>query len=293
MLSPVLEPSLLLAELVGVLLGDGHLTKLPQHSIIVSASTVGGTRYLAHLQSLLRTGLGQEPLVYPQKNSRCVQLRINSKPLMAELVGLGLRRGNKVKNQVGVPPWVVGHPPFSIACLRGLFDTDGSIYMQKHQRYGLCFTNKSLPLLNFFQSTCAGLGVRTSQTDDDLFVNEVSSVRTFISRVRPFKALSLGLDVLLSNLAQPSSDRLVPCPVCGQLFITHPSWARPQKFCSVACVTNHKRLLSRKPSHARFLLLLEEHDNKFSAVGRALGVSHTTVRRWLLDLPADYTKHSP
>lgn len=66
--------------------------------------------------------------------------------------------GSKVKHQVDVPSWVKKSKEFTKLCLRGLFDTDGCFYIDKHHYkdkvYYNCamnFTNRSIPILLFFR----------------------------------------------------------------------------------------------------------------------------------------------
>jgi len=76
------------------------------------------------------------------------------------LLTKGLKKGNKVKQQVDVPHWIKINKNFSKYCLRGLIDTDGCVYFHKHKtngcdclNIGLNFSNRSTPLLKFTYET--------------------------------------------------------------------------------------------------------------------------------------------
>ena len=84
---------------------------------------------------------------------------------MEHLQAIGLVRGDKVQHQVDVPGWVWKRSEYQRACLRGLMDTDGSIYRYTHDvrghRYShvaLCFTNRSQPLLRSVERMLHGDG---------------------------------------------------------------------------------------------------------------------------------------
>ena len=54
---------------------------------------------------------------------------------------------------------------YSAACLRGLMDTDGGVFLHKYRVNGkiysykkICFTNRSVPLLDFVEETLLRLG---------------------------------------------------------------------------------------------------------------------------------------
>ena len=48
------------------------------------------------------------------------------------LILIGLKEGNKVKNNVKIPEWIFSNKIFLRSVLRGLFDTDGCVY----RKYG-------------------------------------------------------------------------------------------------------------------------------------------------------------
>jgi len=39
--------------------------------------------------------------------------------------------GPKIKQNISIPPWIKNNKKYSIECLRGLFETDGSIYLDR------------------------------------------------------------------------------------------------------------------------------------------------------------------
>lgn len=83
---------------------------------------------------------------------------------------MGIDVGSKVRNQVEVPNWIKNNPDYAKKCLRGLFDTDGCFYVDKHlinkklyKNPGMNFSNRSVPLLNFFLETLYGIGLAPRQ----------------------------------------------------------------------------------------------------------------------------------
>ncbi len=80
-------------------------------------------------------------------------------------MSIGLKSGNKTTRQVDVPSWVAKNADFSRACIRGLVDTDGCVYVDRHkvkgktyESYGIAFTNASLPLLDFVENKLKEFG---------------------------------------------------------------------------------------------------------------------------------------
>jgi intein/homing endonuclease len=85
--------------------------------------------------------------------------------LVKYLHSLGLPIGNKIKQGLDIPDWIKRNQKFSLACIRGLVDTDGSIFThsykvngKKYQYKKLCFTTASEPLLHSVYETLRGRG---------------------------------------------------------------------------------------------------------------------------------------
>ncbi len=105
------------------------------------------------------------PTQHTRSHKNNITVTVSSKNLIEFLLLKGLKKGNKVRQQVGVPLWIQNDIQFSKGCLKGLIDTDGGIYYHRHQsqgykcfNIGLCFTNKSVPILIFIQRTLEQLG---------------------------------------------------------------------------------------------------------------------------------------
>jgi hypothetical protein len=88
----------------------------------------------------------------PDENA--LYLTLSSTNLVELLVSTGLCRGNKIHQQIDVPGWALVKNELARACIRGLVDTDGSLYCHGHlvrgryyQNIGLVFTSHSRPLL--------------------------------------------------------------------------------------------------------------------------------------------------
>ena len=83
-----------------------------------------------------------------------VVIRLSRVAVSEELVKLGLKYGNKVKQQVDIPGWIKISPRFAKTCIRGLWDTDGCLYEEVHRKKNieyryprLSFVSHSKPLL--------------------------------------------------------------------------------------------------------------------------------------------------
>lgn len=144
-----------LAEFIGIMLGDGSLTHF---QVVV---TLGNKEivYARYVCDLIKKLFGIEAKIGVRVTGYC-DVYIGSVRLTSYLFKMGLVR-NKVKSQVDVPVWIMTKPEYMRACLRGFFDTDGSVYKLRFgNQISLC--NASLPLLKSLQLMLLRLEYRPS-----------------------------------------------------------------------------------------------------------------------------------
>ncbi|MFA6285722.1 MAG: LAGLIDADG family homing endonuclease [Parcubacteria group bacterium] len=146
-----------LSELIGIFLGDGGISNASQITITLNKKNDRG--YSRKVKKIIENLFDIKPVIYKlssPKSKNVIRLVVSSANLVDFLEKNGIKKGSKVKNQVDVPSWIKRNLEFSKSCLRGLVDTDGGVYYHRHMsngcksfNIGLCFTNKSVPLLNF------------------------------------------------------------------------------------------------------------------------------------------------
>lgn len=151
-----------LAEFVGIMLGDGGITS---GQCMITLNREADAEYVQFVLVFLEKLFGEKPKFFIRKDSKAIVIYYNGFLLIDYLVNLGLKVGNKVKQQVDVPEWVKENKNFKIACLRGLMDTDGGVFIHKYTVNGkeyfykkICFSNRSIPLLKFVAKTLKELG---------------------------------------------------------------------------------------------------------------------------------------
>lgn len=157
-----------LAEFIGILLGDGGLSPM-QATITLNAKD--DKEYANYVVKSAERLFGISPSVRERKSDNTCSIVISRAALISFLTMQGLVIGNKVRQQVRIPSWIHTKKQYAYACARGLFDTDGSVYIDKHRHpqktylnCAMSFTNHSLPLLSFFKSTLKNIGLHPTQT---------------------------------------------------------------------------------------------------------------------------------
>lgn len=168
-----------LAEFIGIMLGDGHLTS---GQVTV---TLGNKEdeYVTYVARLIEELFKIKPKTIKLKRGYNV-VYFGSVDVVRWLISMGLVF-NKVKHQVGVPNWVFSKKNYLVNFLRGFFDTDGSVYKLK---YGIqiSFTNRSLPLLEAIQSMLISLGLNPSKISTfKVYLTKKCDVVYFFEKVNP------------------------------------------------------------------------------------------------------------
>lgn len=144
--------SVTMAEFFGIMMGDGGINNPWQATITLNA--IKDAFYAKYVIDLCRKLFGVAPAVRKRKEKKALVISLASTSVVDFLVEQGLSRGNKLKNGLRIPGWILKKPLYRKACVRGLVDTDGCLFIHKHvvsgkiyKNIGLCFTSYSPELI--------------------------------------------------------------------------------------------------------------------------------------------------
>lgn len=135
-----------LAELMGVVLGDGHIEKFPRTERLAIASNSNNigfiTRYACFVEDIFR----KKPYVGKnQKLVNCVRISIYQKCISKRL---GIPTGSRKNLDFKVPRWIWQDKEFLVRFLRGLYEAEGSFCKHKAtSTYKFLFANRNPVLL--------------------------------------------------------------------------------------------------------------------------------------------------
>lgn len=146
----------LLAELIGITLGDGNIGRYKRCLYLRIYFNPKQSQYLSEVEKLLIEFFNKKPYRYFRRDAGVEYLEISKKDIDEVLF---LKVGDKIKNKLIFPDWIWEKESFLISCLRGLFDTDGCTYLTggkykivnycSHNRYLLQDVYKALEYLGF------------------------------------------------------------------------------------------------------------------------------------------------
>lgn len=153
---PPLEKNQELAFLIGMVLGDGHIQKFSRtESLNISLGTDKPDLW-QFTERVVKNVFNKDPHVYKVKSSACMVIRLYQKKISARL---GIPEGNRGKIKIVLPQWIWGKRGCLIACVRGLYEAEGSFCVHEPTyTYKMLFSNKNDSLLNFMYTALEELG---------------------------------------------------------------------------------------------------------------------------------------
>jgi len=161
-----------LAEFIGIMLGDGGMSKT---QLCITLHHKTDLEYSRFVKILIKNLFNVTPAVYHLSKYSVNNIVVSRTELVKFLNTLGLPIGNKIRQKIDIPKWIKNNPKYTIACLRGLVDTDGCVFKHTYQVNGkfysynkLSFTTASalLRLSVFNVLKQFGLNPRISQNRD-------------------------------------------------------------------------------------------------------------------------------
>jgi len=122
-----------LAELCGIIMGDGHVNN---YQISMTTNLRTDYKHALFVQKLFKSCFSTPVSIRKRYNKNVVIVVLSSKVAADFLVKKGLVRGHKINADMRIPAWIKKNKAYSKAFIRGLFDTDGCVYLDKHQIKG-------------------------------------------------------------------------------------------------------------------------------------------------------------
>lgn len=175
-----------LAEFVGIMLGDGNVfLKNGYGQVRIFCNPKDELDYATNfIRPLLSELFGIQPRIYFPRTNPEIVIALDSVKLARFLVfDLGLSNGSKIKNLASIPLWVKNDISFLKSCIRGLIDTDGSVFRMSNKDYDnprLSFKNYSRPLLIDARDSLIRMGFNPSKIiGKQFFISRLADVKRY------------------------------------------------------------------------------------------------------------------
>lgn len=135
-----------LAELIGVVLGDGHIEKFPRTESLTIAANSNNSDFIKRYTELLKKIFEKEPYVAKIGNNKgCTRIRVYQKKISKRL---NIPTGSRKNLNVVIPKWIIRNKEYIKRYLRGLYEAEGSFGVhEKTSTYKFSFSNRNESLL--------------------------------------------------------------------------------------------------------------------------------------------------
>lgn len=137
-----------LAEFIGIMLGDGGIASKSKQ-VQITLNNKDDKEYIKFICEIIKKLFNRVPSISKYSNCLASKIVISSMDLIDYLIELGLKRGNKIEQQVNIPDWIKQNKLYSIACIRGLVDTDGCIFNHSYRVNGKVYNYKKLSFTSY------------------------------------------------------------------------------------------------------------------------------------------------
>ncbi|MBU3925109.1 MAG: LAGLIDADG family homing endonuclease [Patescibacteria group bacterium] len=135
-----------LAELIGVVLGDGHIQSFPRTERLTISSHSKNRGFINRYACLIEKVIKKKPYCEKIKNANCVRISIYEKFISKRLK---IPAGNRKDLVAKIPEWISADKKILTRYLRGLYEAEGSFCVHKPTyTYKFLFSNKNKTLLD-------------------------------------------------------------------------------------------------------------------------------------------------
>lgn len=185
------EKSEKLAEFIGLMMGDGGMT---ERQFTITLHHIDDLEYCKFVAKTIEELFGVIPSVRHRPKFSVNVIVVSRSEMIKYLHELGLPIGNKVKQRFDIPPWIKENREYMIACIRGLVDTDGSVFTHRYRVNGkmysykkICFSSSSPPLIKTVHDflTSEGFYARISRSGVHIRIESIAGVKRYMDIIGP------------------------------------------------------------------------------------------------------------
>lgn len=178
-----------LAEFIGILFGDGHLS---DYQILVTTNSETDIKHAFYIKKLIRNLFDLDASIKFKKKEKAINITISSVNLVKWIAAKGMPKGNKLNNGLFVPEWIKKNNTYRKNFVRGLFDTDGCVYVDRHviknkeyRNMGWAITSYSEKLRNdiFMLLKVLGYNPTLSGTQKSVYMRKKADIVRYFKEI--------------------------------------------------------------------------------------------------------------
>lgn len=196
-----------LAEFIGIMLGDGNIYVKENKSLYqirIAFNYYIEKEYAFFISDLIKKLFGLESSINFKKGQVCV----NSKELAEFLIKENIPSGKRTKLTIHISEWINSKNKFMFSFIRGLVDTDGSIFRlsQKDKNIlRISFKNSNISLSNIYRNLLISFDFHPSKiTYQNIFLTRKADTARYLKEIGFHNPKN---NLRLLNIARSSSGQ--------------------------------------------------------------------------------------
>lgn len=171
-----------LAFLIGMILGDGHIAKFPRCERLRIVLGTDKPLLWEYTARVVQNVFSKQPSVWRRKQAACVEISLYQTRLSDRL---SIPSGDRRNLAVRLPDWIRSDDRHMIACLKGLFEAEGSYSVHAPTyTYNLSFSNRNPSLLDEVERALISLGVHPERRSYAVRLRKKREAAQFIELIR-------------------------------------------------------------------------------------------------------------
>lgn len=188
-----------LAEFLGVLAGDGHMNAVT-HEVSITGHKENDSKYINEtVYGFFETLFGLTPKIRIQNNAiRCWVYSKRLTSFISDTFGVPI---GKKKNKIRIPDSIIKDKKLFMPYIRGLFDTDGSVYTHHGKDVMLEISSASPDFRGDIAKCLTNMGFHPSNGVKNVRLYRQNEVHDFFKIIRPKNNKHLRRFELLKNQA--------------------------------------------------------------------------------------------
>lgn len=154
---PTFEKNGDLAELIGVVLGDGHIYSFPRTEELSIFSNSNNPGFIKRYSDLVEKIFSRKPVLRDHHGGgNCTRIRIYEKHISKRL---GIPVSPRGPKTIVVPGWIFRNKNYIVRYLRGLYEAEGCFcYHPATSTHKALFSNRNVSMLSNVETLLSKLG---------------------------------------------------------------------------------------------------------------------------------------
>jgi DNA-binding transcriptional regulator WhiA len=170
-----------LAELIGVVLGDGHIWKYERTEELSIFSNSNNPGFVKRYAGLIESIFNKKPTEKIHSGQNCIRIRIYEKNISKRL---GVPISPRLNKKINIPKWIFNKRNYMIRYLRGLYEAEGShsIHLPTYT-YKFHFSNRNESMLDNVFILVSKLGFHPHRSKYAIQISKRDEVLKFVKLV--------------------------------------------------------------------------------------------------------------